>query len=1228
MKKESFTFSDKLKKSKTLPLSKRIPSRIGGEVKAKRTLFERAQRDLPFIIVAALALLLLPFLSRESVDEMPSVVWPGSEDSTYIEENLPKSVSEDLPSAGLVDPLGHIIKTSDRDSRGVRDSFDSNAYGEDSDGSSSGAYKSSSSASSEEDYYSSRTPATGRYGKTVKRSVRNTISRTPTSIGSLSKSGMARTDGAGGFSHALAFGSRPKDDGQRSARSGIRPVALQPLTASGKGRDLTGDALYSEAARSIGAMNKPGAKQALLDAQLKDVDGKALGEAKGGPGSGDPNRPGAGDGPANSWGHNSLKPWWWDMMNQRAQKRWDLWHYNWERMVSDNLIKLTSGLWGCLMTGSSDFKVDKFFGAPGSKKYRCFDASGKEIVGVGDFSEFSKGYTSTSKTKEGGSDTSIDPAAFAEYKAFCKENHGEVRFTKGARDGFWDTRFDCLGFSLDRIKEKTEVKRDAMCEMYGDPMVVNIAIKRNGKEKVNKIKNMGYYVVNSAGCVVDLEKAKYGRNEIDYNALVSTYTDSDDKTIEAKPAKVVVYRVGSYTMLEDSYLDTDDVYVDGKKYRENFSRAKAIVDSPKTACMTEDQLKEILKPVGKWRTEDNARRRFNEIAVCQVPKNRFTSTKISPVEINPDESKAGASGIQCDDRVVNIDYSNTKHAIRALIKDPGPRTFAVVLEYTQGGPTVGEEYTNDKLIKDRTGYLVKEVIDFSQENAWHSNEVDSEGRTIFKADFVAGLSSTIKDDTGHETATAGKGYVIWITTDDPTSKVIEKNDLAKGKTLAHLMKNISADKGYQTAQCEYEWGCEGRECSAVNEYFCYDDKGTKEKGPFYQAVRVGNYYFKGSNAPVNSSQMTSNPVKCDPLCKFLDGTYGVVDTLQDPPAPKGNEKFAASDLPTAATAGCPKCNPKPEEKYCTYKGELYPCKLVGDKLIRKSTEKITDPNAESLGECTPICANKLKHILESDPNSPLEPIDPKNPITTNPNDIDPVEPGNEDLCPYCNPKGEEPKEDPIVRLDPNTTIDFSEPCVVKLTGDFFKNASYILKSERKADMAQYLDRVYKYLKDCGDIAVEGHASKTMLVGKESGYTFEEAKERNNLRLSFDRALEVTELIRPIWQSKQEIVNIDLSDKFNANREVFSTGKAIGDIGDTNYTGENSNREEQSLPKSRKSISSPVASGATTNFIIQGMGSQFADERRDKSKLTEAEKKDWREKEMKDRKVILRGTKNK
>ena len=474
MKKDSFTFSDKLKKSKTLPLSKRIPSRVGGEVKAKRTLFERAQRDLPFIIVAALALLLLPFLSRESGDvDTPSVVWGDGGDS-YIEDfNKPESSEGEIALSSFRNPLDLIIRHGEKDGS-ARDAIDT--YGAGDGEESSSDYSSSRSSYGSEEY--STSPATSRYGKTVKRTIRNSVNRVPTAIGSLRAGSMVSPGAGSGVGHSMALGSRAKDGAPKVQGPGVRPVALQPLQAAGKGRNLTGnDALYAEAARSIGAFNRPGAKQALMEAQLKDVDGKPLGDTKGAAAGAGPNRPGAGGNLANNWNHSPLKPWWWDMMQKRSQMRWELWHYNWEKMASDSLIKLTAGLASCLITGSNDFAVGKFLGSPGGGVDICCRTSFGEEICAGDLTDFASTTTGTGKDKET-SNHAIDA-----LRMVCPAN-AEFYPTQASRKSALDVRLRCLGLKLSELKNMTQVRRSAVCvNMYGDPMQVNISVKRNNKER-------------------------------------------------------------------------------------------------------------------------------------------------------------------------------------------------------------------------------------------------------------------------------------------------------------------------------------------------------------------------------------------------------------------------------------------------------------------------------------------------------------------------------------------------------------------------------------------------------------------------------------------------------------------------------------------------------------------------------------------------------------------------
>ena len=110
-KKDSFTFSDKIKNSKPAfnPFSKRVPSKIGSNGKPKKTLFERTRRDAPFFIAAAAALLMLPFLYKYSGSVNEGVIIPpGSEDSVFDPERFGFEPS-------VEDPNGQIAQLTGRD---------------------------------------------------------------------------------------------------------------------------------------------------------------------------------------------------------------------------------------------------------------------------------------------------------------------------------------------------------------------------------------------------------------------------------------------------------------------------------------------------------------------------------------------------------------------------------------------------------------------------------------------------------------------------------------------------------------------------------------------------------------------------------------------------------------------------------------------------------------------------------------------------------------------------------------------------------------------------------------------------------------------------------------------------------------------------------------------------------------------------------------------------------
>ena len=71
-----------------------------------------------------------------------------------------------------------------------------------------------------------------------------------------------------------------------------------------------------------------------------------------------------------------------------------------------------------------------------------------------------------------------------------------------------------------------------------------------------------------------------------------------------------------------------------------------------------------------------------------------------------------------------------------------------------------------------------------------------------------------------------------------------------------------------------------------------------------------------------------------------------------------------------------------------------------------------------------------------------------------------------------------------------------------------------------------------------------------------------------------------------------------------------------------YTGTTTKTEGKSLPTRRSSIADPERSNATTTFKIISFGSSKNEAG---ARPTGADRDEWLQKEMKDRKVILRGT---
>ena len=534
--KDSFTFSDKLRKSKSAPLSKRLPSVVGGQTKQKRTLVQRAQRDLPFILVAALALLLLPFLSRTGSDDIAGtgdIAWNalGGDDTAFVEGGG----ADIMPEGSMKDPLDWIIGgRSDVKESGATVGTEANksAYGsgsrsgrgyDDDDESGYGSRRSSYSSSSSStkkpaaDYNTRKSydekytkkvtnkPATKTYEKT-RSGVRKAFERKGTDINrALRLSQLPGNKGGSNMSHALPIGQGPNRTPGTAFREGVRPIALQPMEAKGGvGRSMTGENLYAEAVRSIGEMNRGGpAKANLLAAQMRDVDGKPMGDIPGfgGPGpSAASVKPGAG-GPNSNNKYSIGKPWWWDMMNTRSQKMWDLYYYTPRKMFWENMYKVGLGIFNCLATGNKDGDISHFFGEGGSTDdYICVDPiTHKQKPGTIKASKHAKRFSNTTESgSKDSSKTATDAGgAFDSWSRDCKEKGG-IPWAYGNDDkNLFQVRAECLGLDvlIDWVKGWVKKEYTSDCKAVTVDGINDYTVEVHktvfGKERENENSRLG-----------------------------------------------------------------------------------------------------------------------------------------------------------------------------------------------------------------------------------------------------------------------------------------------------------------------------------------------------------------------------------------------------------------------------------------------------------------------------------------------------------------------------------------------------------------------------------------------------------------------------------------------------------------------------------------------------------------------------------------------------------------
>lgn len=373
-KKDSFTFSDKIKNSKPAfnPFSKRVSSKIGNNGKPKKTLFERTRRDAPFFVAAAAALLMLPFLYKYSGSvEDGEIITPGT-DSVFEPDRSGFDPSLEDPSAQIAqlsvrDPLSLIKGWGDPEPAPSVGSYDRDGMDD--------TYTPPARSYRNESPYRQQAPA-------ASRAAFQRQAPAPTKVGKLGSASMNLRGGGGGFGRfgGANLKTAAKASSAAAPQAGVKPVSLQPLRAAGNpSRSYFGQGAAAQARASRDAMGKSNALQALTDAMYDPL--KANQAPLGGLGGGDF----VGGAGAGKWDPHSeykgITPWWWDMMKQQEMEKWKWKYFLWKKGLveplikglADFLVKFGTGVMSCLFTATDDISMGSMGpkGATAEVKAKC-----------------------------------------------------------------------------------------------------------------------------------------------------------------------------------------------------------------------------------------------------------------------------------------------------------------------------------------------------------------------------------------------------------------------------------------------------------------------------------------------------------------------------------------------------------------------------------------------------------------------------------------------------------------------------------------------------------------------------------------------------------------------------------------------------------------------------------------------------------------------------------------
>ena len=586
-KKESFTFSDKIKSTQASGANKsfanRFTSKIGSDGKPRQTLFERTKRDAPFFIAALVALLLLPFLYKYSgqVEEDTPMVSPGYEDAIINPDRSGFDFSGDAD--------GQISQLSGRDSMDLIVGWGKRHNEEEADASLADFYRSGLSDSSAKSDASSykrsdmdeETNITNIYKRQRKQApaqTRAAFRRAATKIGALKGAGLTgRGGGRLGIGH---FGGGLKAAAQKVRGPGqvnsTKPVSLQPLQAAGKpSRSYFGQGAAQEARRSKDAMSKGNAMQALMDAQMKPVEPGRIG----GLASGDFGGPGGGQGGLQrNFNYNGKEPWWWDMMKTRAQKEWEMWFDIRKSWIMD-ANKILMSIANCLATGDDGGDVDGFLGSSSAAPECCGLSEEKVKIRFADEWEASGG--------------NLKSFCSAMKKVIAKEDGNPGCGYKGpsAGGGFIATRINCLGgngagvqAAWNRLWAKKKGDISTSCETFrngGNYSAIfsctdgGVECRNRGRGKASNWETWVYVLGLMPGDVDAYYKATEMSQKEDlltilYIAKGSTYLRSNDAQLQGIPmfvesAEVYKGKITKYDSKEAPTLENDPILQDLKE---------------------------------------------------------------------------------------------------------------------------------------------------------------------------------------------------------------------------------------------------------------------------------------------------------------------------------------------------------------------------------------------------------------------------------------------------------------------------------------------------------------------------------------------------------------------------------------------------------------------------------------------------------------------------------------